>query len=178
MRVLVISDIDDIHWTGGSGRVDAIFALGDLSDGVILEAWEQFGAPPVFGVRGNHDSPVPFPEGITDLHLRTVESGSLKLGGFGGAWRFRPRGNYLYTQAEVADLLKDFPRVDVFIAHNSPTVHAKDDGVHVGFTAFDDYIREKQPRYFLHGHQHTIRKSLVGATEVVGVYGWQLLDLP
>ena len=178
MKILVLADIDDICWEGGSGEVDAILALGDLSDGVILEAWEQFGAPPVFGVRGNHDSPVPFPEGITDLHLRTVEFMGLKFGGCNGAWRFRPRGNFLYTQAEIADLLKDFPPVDLFIAHNAPATLAKDDGVHLGFTAFDQYIREKQPRYFLHGHQHVNHVTQIGRTTVMGIYGYRVLELP
>jgi len=179
MRVLVISDIDDIHWTGGSGSVDAIFALGDLSDSVIMEAWEQFGAPPAFAVRGNHDVATSFPEGITDLHLRTVDCNGLKLGGFAGAARYKLRGHHQFSQDEATDLLKDFPRVDVFLAHDSPTVHAKNDGVHVGLTAFDQFVREKQPGYFLHGHTHDAnRVTQIGQTTVRCVYGYQVLELP
>ena len=177
MRVLVISDIDDVKWQGGSGEVDALVSLGDVSDSIILEATESYGAPPAFAVRGNHDVPTPFPEGISDLHLRTVKFGGLTFGGFNGSWRYKTRGNYLYDESQVADLLKDFPRVDIFIAHNSPTIHSKDDGVHLGFSAFDDYIREKQPRYFLHGHQHVNRETVIGSTRVIGVYGHRLMEL-
>ena len=176
MRVLVLADIDSIRWQGGSGEVDLLLALGDISDCVILEAAEAYGAPPVFAVRGNHDVATNFPEGISDLHMRTVEFGGLTFGGFGGAWRYKPRGNFLFEQDEVATLLKDFPRVDIFIAHSSPTIHAKDDGIHTGFTAFDQYIREKQPRLFLHGHQHIDRETIFGATKVIGVYKHRVLE--
>jgi len=170
--MLAISDIDNIRWEYGSGEVDLILALGDLSDSVILAAAESFGAPPVFAVRGNHDVPTPFQEGISDLHLRTI-----KFGGFAGAWRYKAKGCHMFDQSEVTNFLKDFPRVDVFIAHNSPTIHAKSDDIHAGFTAFDDYIREKQPRLFLHGHQHREIETMIGATRVIGAYGHRILEI-
>ena len=178
MRALILADIDSIRWEGGSGEVDLILALGDLSDCVILEAWEAFGAPPCFAVRGNHDIAGDFPEGISDLHLHTVTFGGLTFGGFCGSWRYKPKGNHMFDQSEVTNLMKDFSRVDVFLSHNSPTIHEKDSGNHVGFTAFDDYIREKQPRYFLHGHQHVNRVTQIGQTTVQGIYGYRVLDLP
>jgi hypothetical protein len=42
MKLLLISDVDDLHWKHGSGQVDLILALGDLrfwvagDGGVIL----------------------------------------------------------------------------------------------------------------------------------------------
>ena len=82
------------------------------------------------------------------------------------------------VQAEVAALLADFPPVDIFLAHNSPqAVHAKDDGIHAGFAAFDTYIVQSEPRWFIHGHQHLNRETVTGATNVIGVYGYALLEL-
>ena len=178
MRALILADIDELHWYRGRGHADLILAAGDTADSLILEAADAYGAPPIFAVKGNHDATAAFPEGITDLHLAPVEFGGLTLGGFHGAWRYKPRGPYLFEQAEVAALLAAFPPVDIFLAHNSPqAVHAKDDGVHAGFAAFDTYIARSQPRWFIHGHQHVNRKTVTGATNVIGVYGCALLEL-
>jgi Icc-related predicted phosphoesterase len=155
-----------------------MLALGDVSDSLILEAAEAYGAPPVFGVRGNHDVVTAFPEGITDLHLRTVEFGGLKFGGFNGSWKYKPRGHYLYQQDEATALLKDFPRVDVFVSHNSPRhIHDKEDETHFGFEALAAYVAEKRPRLFFHGHQHINQETMVGVTQVIGVYGHRIFEL-
>lgn len=178
MRVLYLADIDNIHWQNGPSETHLIIALGDVADSVIMEAWEANAAPPVFAVKGNHDASAPFPEGITDLHLKTVKLHGVTFGGFNGSWQYKPRGHFLYKQDEVTNLLKDFPRVDVFIAHNSPMhLHAKDDGIHCGFEAFDQYIAEKQPRLFIHGHQHINRETVIGTTTVIGVYGHRISEI-
>ncbi len=31
MKLLVLADIDDLHWRGGGGRADALLALGDMA---------------------------------------------------------------------------------------------------------------------------------------------------
>ena len=75
-------------------------------------------------------------------------------------------------------MLRDFPRVDVFVAHNSPArIHERDADVHQGFEAFLDYIDRMQPAYFIHGHQHMNQVTRRGETTVVGVFGEALLDL-
>ncbi len=77
-------------------------------------------------VKGNHDYDAPFDPRITDLHLKTVEIDGLTFGGFGGSWRYKPKGAFLFEQDEVSTALSAFPRVDIFVAHNSPrlqTVH-------------------------------------------------------
>lgn len=178
MRALVLADIDDLHWRHGSGQADLILALGDTADNLILEAWKAFGAPPIFAVKGNHDAPTPFPEGITDLHLKAVEFGGLCIGGFNGSWKYKPRGHFLYEQQEAAALLQDFPPVDVFVSHNSPRhVHDKEDETHYGFDALNAYIERHQPRLLLHGHQHVNNETQVGATTVIGVYGYRVVEI-
>ncbi|MCG3147230.1 MAG: hypothetical protein PCFJNLEI_00668 [Verrucomicrobiae bacterium] len=177
MRILILADIDELKWKHGSGEVDLILALGDLSDCLILEAVEAYGAPPVFAVKGNHDTATPFPEGITDLHLRTVEFGGLTFGGFNGSWKYKPRGHYLYEQHEATELLKGFPRVDVFVSHNSPRhIHDKEDETHYGFEALAAYVTKNRPRFFFHGHQHINQETIVGITRVIGVYGRGILE--
>jgi Icc-related predicted phosphoesterase len=73
---------------------------------------------------------------------------------------------------EVETALAAFPRVDVFVTHNSPRmVHDRDDDVHIGFSAFNSYVARTHPRRLLHGHQHLNRESIVGSTHVTGTYG-------
>lgn len=114
----------------------------------------------------------PFPAPVADLHLRCETYGGLTFGGFRGAWRYKPRGHFLYEQDEVRRLLDRFPAVDVFVAHNSPRfVHDRDDDVHFGFEALGEYLARAKPRLLIHGHQHINRESRIGATNVIGVYG-------
>lgn len=178
MKLLVLADIDEFHWMGGRGRADALLALGDMADSLILEAAAAWQCPAVFAVKGNHDSDAPFPAPIADLHLHTVELGGLSFGGLNGCWQYKPRGAFLYYQEEAEAFLAAFPAVDVFISHNSPRrVHDREDEVHTGFTALNSYIERAAPRLLLHGHQHQVCESLVGRTRVVGVYGWKVIEI-
>ena len=75
-------------------------------------------------------------------------------------------------------MLREFPRVDVFIAHNSPSgVHERDDDVHQGFEAFKYHIDRARPSYFIHGHQHLKQVSEIGETQIVGVFGEERINL-
>jgi len=178
LKLLVLADIDDLRWPGGTGRADALLALGDITGDVILEAAAAWHCPAVFAVKGNHDSNAPFPAPITDLHLRTAELGGLRFGGLNGCLQYKPRGRFLYYQEEVEEFLEAFPAVDIFLSHNSPLgVHDRDDVVHTGFSALNAYIRRASPRLLLHGHQHRERETQVGDTRVVGVYGWKVIEL-
>ena len=178
MKLLVLADIDDLSWRGGRGRADALVALGDMADAVILQAAEAWNCPQAFAVKGNHDSDGPFPEPIIDLHMHTMEFGGLLFGGLNGCWQYKPRGHFLYYQEEAEAFLAAFPAVDVFISHNSPRrVHDCEDEIHTGFTALNSYIRRAKPRLLLHGHQHQECESLVGRTRVVGIYGWKVMEV-
>ncbi len=178
MKLLVLADIDDLHWRGPRGRADLLLALGDMDDAVILEAAEAWRCPAVFAVKGNHDSDTPFPAPILDLHLRVAERGGLRFGGLNGCWQYKPRGSFLYYQEEAEEFLSSFPAVDVFLSHNSPRrVHDREDEVHTGFTALNAYIGRARPRLLLHGHQHQERETRVGETRVISVYGWKVIEL-
>jgi uncharacterized protein len=178
MKLLVLADIDDFHWQGGSGQADALLALGDIADAVILQAAEAWQCPAVLAVKGNHDADAPFPAPIIDMHLHTVQLGGFSFGGLNGCWQYKPRGYFLYFQEEVEAFLATFPTVDVFIAHNSPRrVHDREDEIHTGFSGLNTYIERVAPRLLLHGHQHLERETRVGSTRVVGVYGWKVIEI-
>jgi Icc-related predicted phosphoesterase len=178
MRLLVLADIDDLHWKGGSGSVDAVLSCGDVDDAVILEAVAAHGHPPVFAVKGNHDRNVPFAPPIRDAHLQVHEVGELTIGGFQGCVRYKPRGHFLYDQDEAEHLLRGMPPVEIFLAHNAPRhVH---DGVvpsHLGFEALTRYIQRCSPLVLLHGHQHRNARTWVGQTQVIGVHGHRVIEV-
>jgi len=178
MTALVLADFDDIHWDGGRGKADLLISCGDVDDNLIAEVSEAYKCQTVIAVRGNHDRSAHFAQSIIDLHLNKVEIKGVSFGGFQGSWKYKPRGNYLYEQDEVEEALKDFPRVDVFVAHNSPRrLHDKEDGPHYGFEAFNTYIKLRRPKIFIHGHQHIRRQTKVEETVVIGAYGVQVMQL-
>jgi Icc-related predicted phosphoesterase len=103
----------------------------------------------------------------------------LRFGGFCGSWKYKPRGNYLFENSEVEKFLAGFPAVDIFVTHNSPRlVHDREDDVHLGFAAFNQYIQRAKPKLMLHGHQHENVESLIGSTRVIGIYGYRQLVIP
>jgi len=178
MKIILISD-DDIQVGHLPVKdVDLLVSLGDLYDQTILRAVKRYEPSHTLALRGNHDTPDPFPPPIRDLHLQTLSIDGITLGGFGGSWKYKPRGFHLFEQEEVAHLLRNFPPVDVFLAHNSPAgIHERDDHVHQGFEAFQEYIYRAQPRWFFHGHQHRDLVTQLGGTTIVGVYGEKLVEM-
>jgi len=176
MNVLIIAD-DDFALNGlPESRADLLISCGDLLDLQIIRTAARCHCIQTLAVKGNHDSSASFPLPIIDLHLRTFEFNGLRFGGFCGSWKYKPRGNYLFEQSEVEAALVSFPRVDVFVAHNSPfQIHDKNDEVHTGFVAFVSYIQKHQPAFFIHGHQHISKETSVGPTSVIGTYGFRNL---
>ncbi|WP_367871420.1 metallophosphoesterase [Luteolibacter sp. Populi] len=179
MMLILIADDDMQVGLLEETPTDLLVSLGDLWDGTIEKAMLRYSPEKVFAVRGNHDSNAPFAPFVTPLHGVVAEHGGLRFGGFGGCWRYKPRGHHLYDQEEVSAVLDAFPAVDVFIAHNSPRgIHERDDEVHQGFDAFLRYIERVKPAYFIHGHQHVNAFTRCGDTTVIGVFGERLLEIP
>ena len=178
MRVLVIADIDDLKWRGGFGQVDVLVSCGDVCDQLILQAAAAYGCHQIFAVKGNHDFPAPFHSPIADLHLHVESYGGMQYAGINGSWKYKHRGHYLYEQEDAMDLLKGFPPVNIFIAHNSPRgIHDKEDGIHIGFDALTAYIHSAKPRLLIHGHQHLNIETQFAKTKVLGVYGHRLIEV-
>jgi Icc-related predicted phosphoesterase len=178
MKLLVLADIDDLHWKHGSGHADILLSCGDVSDPVILEAAQAYRCSIILAIKGNHDTNAAFPKPIVDLHLRVLEHAGIIFGGMNGSWQYKSQAHFLYSQAEAQALLAAFPRVDIFLSHNSPRgIHDKDDGVHLGFEALNAYIRKVMPGILIHGHQHANAESLVEGTRVIGVYRYRLIEV-
>ena len=178
MKLLILADIDDLHWEHGSGQADVLLSCGDVYDQVIMEAAKAYACSLILAVKGNHDTSAPFAKPIMPLHLLVHEYDGISFGGFDGSWRYKPRGNFLYDQAEVEGLLGAFPPVHILLSHNSPRgIHDKEDDVHYGFDGLNTYIKRARPRVVIHGHQHVNKETLVEETRVIGVYGHRLVEV-
>ena len=178
MKLLALADIDDLRWKHGGGQADVLLSCGDVPDQVILEAARGCGCALILAGKGNHDGSEAFAQPIVDLHLQVREHGGLSFGGLNGSWRYKPKGHFLYDQAEVQRLLADFPPVRVFLSHNSPRgTHDREDGVHTGFEGLNTYIQRAKPLVVVHGHQHVDRETRLGETRVIGVHGHRLVEV-
>jgi predicted phosphodiesterase len=173
-----LADEEDLRFDEALAAADLLISCGDIPDPLILKAAGLARCKQIFAVKGNHDSSAAFPAPIVDLHLSVHSVGGLRFGGFNGAWRYKPRGHFLHEQSEVERSLNTFPAVDVFVAHNSPRlIHERDEDIHVGFVAFNNYIQRTKPRIMFHGHQHVNKETWLGTTRIVGVFGQKLVDL-
>jgi Icc-related predicted phosphoesterase len=179
MNLLIIADDESLGPQIPDCQVDVLVSCGDLPDELILKVASKCHCKEILAVKGNHDSSAPFPAPIRDLHLTVFSFHGLKFGGFCGSWKYKPRGNYLFENDEVERYLVDFPPVDVFVTHNSPRlIHDREDEVHLGFGAFNQYTERAKPKLMLHGHQHQNVESLLGTSRVIGTFGHRMLVVP
>ena len=51
MRILILADIDELHWPAGGGKADLLLSCGDLFDQVIVEAAQAYHCPQIFAVK-------------------------------------------------------------------------------------------------------------------------------
>jgi Icc-related predicted phosphoesterase len=164
-------------------KVDLICTLGDL-DYFSLQELEKITNIPKIGVYGNHCSGTYFESlNIHNLHLKTFEHNGITFGGFEGSIRYK-ESMYakMYTQEEAKELLKDFPTVDVFLAHSPPYgINDEPESFsHQGFIAIKEYINNKKPKYFLHGHTYPTKDNLVekyGGTKIVYIYEYKIIEI-
>jgi uncharacterized protein len=181
MTLIAIADDDSLigHLTRPeTGPVDVLISCGDLHDHAILKARDHYQPRYTVAVRGNHDGAGPYPDGIIDLHLRTHVIDGVTFGGFGGCWKYKPRGHHLYEQDEVTTALVKFPGVDVFVSHNSPAgIHELDQDVHKGFAGFLSYLDRAKSPLMIHGHQHRDQLTTRHGTTIMGVFGERIIRM-
>src|SRR5262245_30443307 len=101
MNLLIIADNESAVSHLPEVNADLLISLGDMPDELILHAAERCACIHVLAVKGNHDGAGIFPKPILDLHERTWEFQGLRFGGFGGSWKYKPRGHHLFEQSEV-----------------------------------------------------------------------------
>ncbi|MBP9864491.1 metallophosphoesterase [Patescibacteria group bacterium] len=179
MNILAIADRppkQSILKTLAETRIDLICTLGDLEFGDIVELTQVKDIPKI-GVYGNHCSGNYFESlGIKNMHLQTLQYQGFTFGGFEGSVRYKASSYAkMYTQEEAQQMLKDFPHVDVMLAHCPPSGinDELDEDAHAGFIGLREYIEREKPQYLLHGHTYPTEATLITRyqdTEIVYVY--------
>ncbi len=167
MKILAIADRpprEKLSKLIQENSIELFCSLGDLNYFYLQDLEEIIDIPKV-GVYGNHCSGTYFDSlGIMDLHLKTFEHKGLTFGGFEGSIKYK-ESDYakMYTQQEASEKLKGFPYVDVMIAHSPPfgINDESDTNAHQGFVGLKEYIEEKKPKYFLHGHTYPTEANIV-----------------
>jgi Icc-related predicted phosphoesterase len=210
MKILALSDqvVEQIYSprvTDLFGDVKLVIGCGDLPE-YYLEYVVSMLNVPLFQVPGNHDLPpsaahwdnsrqAALPQDCGRLDGRTVREQGLLLAGLGGSIRYRPDGEYQYTQAEMGRrVLRLAPRLwfnrfrygrplDILVTHSPPKgIHDGTDPAHVGFLAFNRLMVWFRPRYLLHGHSHVWRRDTVvttrvGSTTVLNVCPFRVIEI-
>lgn len=150
--------------------IDLIITLGDLTYFDLAEL-KDIGIPKI-GVYGNHDTRQYMEKlGGLNLHLKTWEYKGWIFGGFEGSVRYKPGDHPMFTQEEATALMAGFPYVDIFIAH-APLrgINDEEEVDHQGFDALKNYVENKRPKYFLHGHTYPTEKTIIdrlGQTKII-----------
>ena len=194
MRILAISDkVEPILYSAAIadrvGKVDVVISCGDLPFYYIEYIMTMLGRP-TFYVFGNHGREV----GAVDLHSRTACVNGVLIAGLEGSMRYNDSPGQ-YTEFEMwMNILQLMPRLlwnrirhgrwlDVLVTHSPPLgIHDKSDLPHTGFSSFLAFMRWFKPHYLLHGHIHIYRHdeithSRYGATDIINVYPYKVLDI-
>ncbi|MDP8978067.1 MAG: metallophosphoesterase [Actinomycetota bacterium] len=187
------------------GHVAIVVSCGDLP-ARYLEFLADALDRPVYYVLGNHAEELTragergkhyHPGGAIDLGgqvVRDPETG-LILAGIPGSPRYCGDEPVQYTEFQVWwmllgmapkllwNRLRHGRAVDVLVTHAPPRdVNDAPDPAHRGFKALRRFLRWVHPAYHLHGHVHLYDRSKpntaeFGATKVINVYPYQLLEL-
>jgi Icc-related predicted phosphoesterase len=206
LKILAISDmvVDRLYSTQVAERfrdIGMILSCGDLPYEYLEFLVTSMNVPLLY-VPGNHDPafndqiPDARADGCDHLDGKVKSVKGLNIAGMGGSIRYRPGVPNQYTQSQmysrmsslVPKLLWYIPRhgniLDLFIAHSPPRgIHDDDDQAHVGFSAFNDFIKAFKPRYFLHGHTMVYKTNItssitmVGTTTVINVYPYRIIEI-
>ncbi len=208
MRLLAVTDkvVDFIYSPSlveKFGDVDMVLSCGDLPY-YYLEYIVTMLNVPLLYVHGNHDPPIEYassgqqltgPGGGINIHGRLVREKGLSVAGLEGSIRYKPQGNYQYTDSQMwGQVLKITPALllnrlvtgrplDMLLAHSPPHgIHNGRDRTHVGFTSFLWLMRRFQPRYLIHGHRHVynpleVTETQYQQTAVINVYPYKVLEV-
>jgi Icc-related predicted phosphoesterase len=206
MKILALSDqvVEQLYSPSVKerfGDVGLVVGCGDLPS-FYLEFVVSMLNVPLIHVPGNHDPAAPRSDvdlvrtgSATNIDGQVVEEQGLLIAGLGGSIRYRPDGINQYTQGEMTwRVLGMTPRLcwnrvrrgrylDILVTHAPPRgIHDAEDPAHVGFAPFNRFIARFRPRYLLHGHSHlyrrdTVTRTQVGATTVINVYPYRVIDL-
>ena len=197
MKVLVVADEESRYYyecyqPGRLDGIDLIISCGDLSRS-YLEFLVTLGNCPLLYVCGNHDDTFADhpPERCICIEGTVFRYRGIRFAGFGGSYRYRPDGLYMYTEKQMARRIRKLwwkirknKGVDILVTH-APAFGLGDLDTlqHRGFRCFLKFMEKYKPRYMLHGHVHRNYGFKIPITQryldttIINACGAYLLDL-
>jgi len=171
-------------------EIELIISCGDLPPEYLSSLRNLYNAD-LYYILGNHDlryKSTP-PIGCRLIDRRIIKAGSLRFLGFSGS-RWYNGGANQYTEEQMRSFINRLRfslwrhrGVDVVVTHAPPRyIHDLEDPCHKGFRSFHKLIDKYQPRFFLHGHVHTLhesdeeRRTRINSTTVINSYGYHVLE--
>lgn len=179
MKILFISDWHNHQFNLPEIEVDLLISLGDFNWRTIETLDKTFTCPKI-GLLGNHDKKDTYRgTSFVHLHEKVAKIGDYLIAGFDGCPKYNTRETSQFEEEEVQDFIDTLEFVDIFIAHANPMLERNKDktDAHRGFQAYTNYIKEYQPSYFVHGHNHVDDTQRIGRTEIISVYPYYLLEI-
>lgn len=179
MKILCISDWHGHDVALPEVDVDLVVVLGDMHWRQVAKLDRQFDCPKL-GLLGNHDRWDTYNRtNFIDLHKQVVTINGHTFAGFNGAPRYNAKDTPQYEDSECRDFCEEIPAVDCFFAHSNPMLDENVDKTdsHRGFLAFSEYIVNKQPRFFIHGHLHDPTEETFDGTTIICVYPYKVLTI-
>jgi uncharacterized protein len=197
MKILAVSDtvvrelLEPVGGTPAIAGIELILACGDLPPEYLSALRHRYDAPLLY-VLGNHDLRYgeSTPAGCMHIHRRIVKIATLKIVGFSGSRWYNGNINQ-YTEKQMVRFIRKMRfslwrnrGIDLVISHAPPRfIKDAEDPCHRGFRVFLEFIEKYQPRYFIHGHIHTMfnndseRLTMVKSTSVINSYGYYVLEI-
>lgn len=197
MKILSVADyvVKDLLEAAGGGPaiddIELILSCGDLPPEYLSALRHRYDVPLLY-VLGNHDlrygaSP---PLGCLHIDRKIVRVDTTRILGFSGSRWYNGNINQ-YSEEQMARFVKKLRfalwrgrGVDLVVTHAPPRfIHDAEDRCHRGFRIFRHFIDKYNPRYFVHGHIHTLfasdeeRITRVNSTFVVNCYGYHVLQI-
>jgi Icc-related predicted phosphoesterase len=160
------------------GNPDLVVLLGDIYHTDAKEIDDMYSCPKI-GIYGNHDAETEWSKtNIQLIHKDRYTLNGITFAGFGGCPRYNRKPNQ-FDEEQCFEFMNTLEKVDVFIAHSNPVYKPSNfqNDAHRGFQPFNDYIEEKQPKYFIHGHLHEPTIKKVKDTEIYCVYPFMKLEI-
>jgi Icc-related predicted phosphoesterase len=178
MKIIIFSDWHRDEYELPDVNPDMVFILGDMY-WKRVELIDSFYKCPKFGVLGNHDRMDNYEgTGVINVHEKVIEHKGVTIAGFGGSINYNNREGQ-YEDWEVESFVGMLEPVDIFLSHGNPAYEDMhfDKEAHRGFVSMNQYIKNKQPGYFFHGHVHEKFQKNIGKTKVFSVYPMFILEI-
>lgn len=206
LKILAVSDmvVDRLYSPTIAERFSGtkmIIGCGDLPYEYLEFLVSALNIPLLY-VPGNHDpvynpkEPSSFAQGGEYMDLKITRVNGLNIAGIGGSMKYSLSGENQYTQNQMYTRLAAFSpklfwslyrkggQLDILIAHSPPQgIHDDNDLAHIGFSAFNDFIKFFEPRFFLHGHTLAYKDNIspqvtkLGKTTIINVNPYRILEV-